>query len=67
MGTMELRLLTPEGVENMKRFKYRGVDLSLLYRYFSGPLAETCVHLLPRWLACVPGARQRGPAAVRRA
>lgn len=26
MGTTELRLLTPKGVENMKRFKYRGVD-----------------------------------------
>lgn len=43
--------LTPKGRKALQDYKYRGGDLSLIYKYFSSPLAEASVKLLPTWVA----------------
>ena len=43
--------LTEQDVENMKRYKYKGGDDGLMYKYFYNPAATWIVARLPDWLA----------------
>ena len=43
--------LTEGDCENMKRYKYKGGDDGLVYRYFYNPVATRMVEYLPDWLA----------------
>jgi hypothetical protein len=48
------RLISPEGAEHIRNYKYHGQDLSLTYKYFLSPLAEKCLIFVPRVSACKP-------------
>lgn len=47
-------LLNEQTLANLKAYRYAGGDLSYIYKYINGPLAEFCVSFLPRTIACVP-------------
>ena len=47
-----MSIAAADGREHAKTYKYRGQDLSLIYKYFSSPLAEYLVkRWTPSWLA----------------
>ena len=46
------RLLSKQGVENLRKYKYEGVDHSYYYKYFASPLAQRMTDLfVPSWVA----------------
>lgn len=45
------KLFTPQNIENVHTFKYRGGDRGLTYNYFYSPLADKLVNYLPDNLA----------------
>jgi hypothetical protein len=45
-------ILTEQGAENLKHYKYSGGDESLIYKYITGKLAQMLVdHVFPVTLA----------------
>eukprot|EP00300_Choanocystis_sp_HF-7_P027270 c32351_g1_i1.p1 GENE.c32351_g1_i1~~c32351_g1_i1.p1 ORF type:complete len:449 (+),score=123.54 c32351_g1_i1:98-1348(+) len=50
--SIKYRILTAQGIEAVKRYKYSGCDLSLYYEYFASPWANWLVqNVTPMWLA----------------
>lgn len=37
------KYVSPQGEENLKKYRYQGGDASLLYKYILGPLAQWLV------------------------
>lgn len=46
-------VLTKEALENLKYYKYSGVDRSLCVKYFLGAFWNALLRFLPLWLASV--------------
>jgi ethanolaminephosphotransferase len=52
MKFLKYKCLTPEGEENLKKYKYSGGDASLLYKYIHSPFAQWAVdNIIPEWMA----------------
>jgi hypothetical protein len=44
-------VFTEEGAENVRNFKYRGGDNSLVYKYFYSPLCDYLIQYVPANMA----------------
>eukprot|EP00743_Colponemidia_sp_Colp-15_P001389 GILK01001524.1.p1 GENE.GILK01001524.1~~GILK01001524.1.p1 ORF type:complete len:377 (-),score=56.07 GILK01001524.1:172-1302(-) len=43
--------ISAQGIENLKKYTYKGGDLSLIYKHILSPLNDYLVEYFPRWLA----------------
>lgn len=49
---MKYKYISPEYEQNLKSYKYNGIDQSYLYNHVFSPIANFCVnHIVPEWLA----------------